>query len=90
MNDWIRAQEEDENAVLMMPPELLAADNKTHYRDMTIAEFRGLKDLVTNLETQGRNKRKYILAGQERDLENLVSELLQTAEQYNAPRDVAL
>lgn len=90
INAWIKEQETDEDASLMMPPELLAADNKQHYRDLTLNEFRGLRDLVTNLETQGRNKRKYIIEGQQRDLENLVAEMVQTAEQNNAPRDVAL
>jgi len=90
LNQWIQAQEQDEDASLMMPPELLAADNKTHYRDLTVNEFRGLRDLIVNLETQGRNKRKYIIEGQQRDLEELVAEMVQTAEQNNAPRDVAL
>jgi len=90
MNDWIRAQEQDEDAAIMMPPELLAADSKTHYRDLTMNEFRGLRDLVTNLETQGRNKRKFIMQNQQRDLEELVAEMVATAEQNNAPREVAL
>ncbi|MDX9690531.1 MAG: hypothetical protein RBT70_08765 [Alphaproteobacteria bacterium] len=90
MNEWIMRKEQDEDAALVMPPELLAADTKTHYRDLTMNEFRGLRDLVENLETQGRNKRKFILEGQQRDLEQLAAELVATAEQYNEPRAVAL
>lgn len=90
INQWMQAQEQNEDAQLMMPPELLAADNKTHYRDMTLNEFRGLRDLVTNLETQGRNKRKFIMQNAQRDLEELTSEMVATAEQNNAPRIVSL
>ncbi len=85
LNDWIKAQEEDEGAALMMPPELLAADGKTHYRDLTMNEFRGLRDLVVNLETQGRNKRKYIMEGQQRDLEAVTAEMVATADQHTNP-----
>ena len=85
LNDWIKAQEEDEGAALMMPPELLAADGKTHYRDLTLNEFRGLRDLVVNLETQGRNKRKYIMEGQQRDLEAVTAEMVATADQHTNP-----
>ncbi len=83
--DWMKAKEIDEDAALMMPPELMAAEGKTHYRDLTMNEFRGLRDLVTNLETQGRLKRKYIIQGQARDLEQLVDELIDTAETHNEP-----
>lgn len=90
MNEWMQRKEQDEDAALVMPPELLAADTKTHYRDLTMNEFRGLRDLVENIETQGRNKRKFIMQQQQRDLEELAAELVATAEQFNDTRAVSL
>jgi len=83
INQWIQQKENDENASLMMPPELMAAEGKTHYRDLTGEEFKALRDLIVNLETQGRNKRKYIMQGEARDLENLLNELEETAYENN-------
>jgi GH24 family phage-related lysozyme (muramidase) len=90
INDWIKAKEDDEDASLMMPPELLEADAKQHYRDLSLEQFRAMRDLIYNLETQGRNKRKFIIQGQEKDLANLVEELRVTAEQFNTVIDTGL
>ena len=83
INEWIQAQEQDEFAQLLIPPEILAAQEKTHYRDLTLNEFRGLRDLVTNLETQGRRKLQYIREGEKRDLNELIDELELSAAQHN-------
>ena len=90
LNQWIQAKQAspDEDVALMMPPELMAADGKTHYRDMTVNEFNAMRDLILNLETQGRNKRKYITQNAQKELEDLVTELVTTAEQNNDAQPV--
>ena len=85
LNQWIQAKEKDEDAVLIMPPELTAADGKTHYRDLTMNEFRAVRDLIDNLETQGRRKRKYIVEGKEKDLAEVTREMVDTAEKFTNP-----
>lgn len=90
INAWIQEQETNDGAALQMPPEILAADNKQHYRDLTLNEFRGLRDLVVNIETQGRNKQEFRLEGQKRALKELTNELAIIAEQHNKPLDVAV
>lgn len=85
LNQWIQAKEKDEDAVLIMPPELTAADGKTHYHDLTMNEFRAVRDLIDNLETQGRRKRKYIVEGKEKDLAEVTREMVDTAEKFTNP-----
>lgn len=84
INEWIKEKENDEFAQLLVPPEILAAQDKQHYRDLTLNEFRGLRDLVVNLETQGRRKLQYITDQEKRDLNELIDELELTAAQHNA------
>lgn len=90
LNQWMKDKEQNEDAVLMMPPELAEADAKTHYRDLTMNEFRAFRDLIANLETQGRNKRKYITQNDAKDLSDLVNEMLNTADKHNDLRVVPL
>lgn len=86
INQWIQQQKQDEFAQLMMPQEILDADEKTHYRDLTLSEFRGLKELIQNIETQGRRKLQYIEEGKKRNLAELIDELSATAAQNNTAR----
>lgn len=70
LNNWITAQNNGEDGVtLITPPELLEADNKTHYRDLTLNEFEAFSDLVDNIAAQGKNKRTLMLEGKKRDLD---------------------
>lgn len=52
---WI-AEKQSTNtlAEFVTPPEILAADTKVHYRDMSTSDFLGLVDLVDNIIHQGR------------------------------------
>lgn len=84
---WMDGEEQSSDASLMLPPELLKADGITHYRDMTLNEFRGLRDLIDNLETQGRRKREYIVEGQKKDLEDVTREMVETADKHTNPID---
>lgn len=68
INQWIQEKLTNENAQLVLPPELQTADGLTHYRDMTLAEFMAFRDLVYNVETQGRKKMELIVEGRRRQL----------------------
>lgn len=68
INEWIREKQENDSAQLMMPPELEAADGLTHYREMTLEEFIAFRDLVYNIEKQGRKKMELIVEGKRRQL----------------------
>jgi len=83
INEWIIEKENNEFAQLLVPPQLMEAQDKSHYRDLTLDEFRGLRDLVVNLETQGRRKLQYISEQEKRDLNELVDELELTADEHN-------
>lgn len=76
---WMAAKETDEDAQLEVPLEILSAEGKTHFRDMTLEEFRGLRDMVLNIETQGRRKLEYQLNGKQRDFEKVIADLVQQA-----------
>jgi hypothetical protein len=54
-----------------IPPELLAAAEKTHYSELTVDEFRALDEAVQHLAHLGRLKRKLIVNGEERDLDRM-------------------
>jgi len=78
---WMQAKEADDSAELTIPLEIEEARNKTHFRDMTLNEFRALRDMVYNIETQGRRKLEYTLNGQQRAFEEVKQELLAAAEE---------
>jgi len=65
---WRDALAEDEQARLDIPAEITAADEKTHYRDMTVSEFMTLRDTVENIATVGRTKNRLLRDAAERDL----------------------
>jgi len=68
INQWIVELQENEAATLQIPAELQSADGITHYRDMELGEFLGFRDLILNLEKQGRMKMDLLVDGQKRDL----------------------
>jgi hypothetical protein len=81
INDWIKALDENEKAQLEIPPDILAADEKTHYRDMKVGEFMGLRDSVENLVTMGRNKNRLLREAKERDLNRVAALVGETISQ---------
>lgn len=78
--EWMKAKETDDEAQLMIPPEILDAQRKTHFRDLTLEEFRGLRDMVYNIETQGRRKLEYQINGVQRAFDEVKANLLDQAE----------
>lgn len=53
-NKWILLVQERDGAVIQPHPIIAKADGLTHYRDLTMDEFRALHDHVKNIEEQGR------------------------------------
>jgi hypothetical protein len=63
-----------------IPPELLAAAEKTHYSELTVDEFRALDEAVQHLAHLGRLKRKLIVNGEQRDLDRMADEAWTSAQ----------
>lgn len=66
---WIAARENDDDAVLVTPAELETAEGVTHYRDMTLGQYMAFRDLIANIEKQGRMKMELIVEGEKRNLQ---------------------
>lgn len=75
-NEWIQAKESNDGAVLTIPQEILEVDQKTHYRDLKVDEFRTLVNAIKNLEAQGRLKKTAILNGETRIIDEIEAEIL--------------
>ncbi|MFA7333412.1 MAG: LPD23 domain-containing protein [Kiritimatiellia bacterium] len=75
---WMTERETDDNAALMTPPELETAEGVTHYRDMTLGEYMAFRDLIANIEKQGRMKMELIVEGEKKNLQ----EQAETGAQY--------
>jgi hypothetical protein len=69
---WVEQQRE-RGFEPVVPDYLLEAAGRTHFRDMTVEELRGLVDTVKNIEHLGRLKTKLLTARRERDFEKAVS-----------------
>lgn len=81
MNDWINAKEEDDGAILHIPARILAANEKTHYRDLTLDEYRELVDSVRNIEQQGRLKKTALISGEKRLIDDMAGEIVDRLDQ---------
>lgn len=75
LEEWAKKKNEDEGAEILIPQEILDADEKTHYRDIPVSEFKALIDTIKNLEAQGRLATKITLAGEKLELDNFASEV---------------
>ncbi len=75
-NDWMERQAEDEGAIFNVPQEILDADEKTHFRDLTLDEFRTLTDSIRNLEAQGRLKKKALVDGELVDIKQMEEDIM--------------
>jgi hypothetical protein len=69
---WVEQQRE-RGFEPVVPDYLLEAAGRTHFRDMTVEELRGLVDTIKNIEHLGRLKTKLLTAKRERDFEKAVS-----------------
>lgn len=73
--DWVERQKEDEGATLEIPSEILAANERTHYRDLTLDEWRTLHDTIKQIETQGRLKKTALIDGETREINEMSDEI---------------
>lgn len=80
LHAWAQQKQEDDGAVLVIPPELEAAAEKQNYQDMSLSEFMALRDTVYNIATQGELKRKFIVKGQERDFDEVKQQVVDAIE----------
>ena len=87
---WIEEKKNNDEAQLEVPLEILRASDKQHYRDLTLEEFRALRDMVYNIETQGRRKREYIINGEKRDLQAVVDQVLLSVEKALPVREMPM
>lgn len=69
---------EQENAGIETDiPEYLALEaNRTHYKDMTIEQMRGLIDAVKQIEHLGRMKKKLLTAKDKREFDAIVQDMV--------------
>lgn len=73
--DWMDKAAKDDGAILQIPPEVLAADEKTHWRDTTLPEFRALRDTVKNIEAQARLVKQGINALEDMRRDEILDEI---------------
>jgi len=76
MNEWIRAKEEDDGAIINIPARILAASEQTHFRDLTLDDYRDLVDSIHNIEAQGRLKKTGISAQEVRDTKDIKTDIV--------------
>lgn len=55
-----------------VPPDILQSAAKTHYKEMTVEQFRGLVDTVKAIEHIGRERKMVMVDGKRTDLNELV------------------
>jgi len=86
LQQWIDAQ----TAAGYMPtvsPDALNAQPRTHFRDMTVEQIRGLRDTLKSLEFQGKNANKLDILGDKVDKReyidtHLIPKLKEAGENY--------
>lgn len=85
--EWIAEQE---NAGMQpdIPEYLVKEANRTHYKDMTLEEFRGLVDTVRQIEHLGRLKKTLLTAKGKRELDAIVDEIRARIEESSGGRVV--
>ena len=73
--EWAAAQTE-EGAIMDIPERILREDNTTHYRDLTVDEFRTLIDSVKTIEAQGRALKSTMIAGERMYIDDMSGEIV--------------
>ena len=62
--DFAKMAEENDSATFNIPQEILDADGQTNYQDLTLDEFRTLRDAITSIEKQGREAKTVTVEGE--------------------------
>ncbi|MBP8175104.1 MAG: hypothetical protein KAX74_01930, partial [Sphaerotilus sp.] len=84
---WI-ANQEQAGLEPDLPDYILAEANRTHYKNLTVEEFRGLLESVRQIEHLGRLKKKLLTAKDQRELDAIVEEMRERIEQSSDGRTV--
>jgi hypothetical protein len=71
-----------------IPPELVEQANRTHYRNLSMEQLRGLRDTVKQIEHLGRLKKKLLTAKDQRDYEAIRDSIVQSIEDNAGGRTV--
>lgn len=86
---WMDERAQDDGAVFIPPVEI--ADEKTSYREMTVAEFGAFVDTVDNIWEQGRRLRQVLINGQKLDFvetrDALAGSILEHGEGKESPHE---
>lgn len=75
--EWKTAQEEI-GLEPEIPPELLDAAERKHYKDMTVEEIRGLRDTIKQIDHLGKLKNRLLTAKDNRDFKTTVQGLVKS------------
>lgn len=87
LEEWVK-QKEEEGAIFDIPARLLA-DQQTHYRDLTLDEFRTLVDTIKNIEAQGRNAKSALIEGEEVAINEMSDDIIERLEDRPQNKRVA-
>lgn len=71
-----------------IPDYLMAEANRTHYKNLSVEEFRGLLDSVRQIEHLGRLKKKLLTAKDQRELDAIVAQIRERIEETSGGRVV--
>lgn len=78
--EWIEARQRDDNARLILPQAIIDADTKQHYRELTLSEFRGIRDMVDNLAHAGSMLTKVKAQGKVKEVSEAAKEIVKSIE----------
>lgn len=71
-----------------IPPELVEQANRTHFKNLTMEQLRGLQDTVKQIEHLGRLKKKLLTAKDQRDYEAIRDSIVQSIHDNAGDRTV--
>lgn len=75
--EWVKSQQ-DQGFEPTVDAARLAQIGQTHYRNLTVEDFRGLVESVQNIEHLGRLKQTLLKAKDQRELDVILSEVAQS------------
>lgn len=87
LSQWME-QQAQEGIEPDIPDYLMHEANRTHYKNMTVEQFRGLVESVRQIEHLGRLKKKLLTAKDQRELDAIVAEIKAGIEQASGGRVV--
>lgn len=87
-DQWIKEKQVNDAAQLLLPQEIADVRNKAHFTELTVDEFRGLRDNVENIVAQARLKTKLMRNKKERELNEVAAEVAQTIRANRAEQNI--